>query len=337
MFHWAELLADRVTALLPVAAGSPFAMAANFFVFEFFKVLALILAISWVAALIRGAMPMQRIRTWLAGGRFRFLGYPAAALFGAVTPFCSCSSVPLTIGFLEAGIPLGVTMAFLITSPLVNEVVVAMFIASFGWKTAALYAGAGIALGIAGGLVVNALRVEAWLAGGLGGDRPDGAGSDTAGGCCGGGSCGAAKPPPTLSDRAFAAVRESLQITWKILPYLAVALLLGAGMHGWLPENFFARFFRDGEWWSVPAATLVGFPLYASANATVPVLQTLVAKGVPLGTAMAFVMSAVGVSLPELILLKRVMTVRLLALFSAIVLIGTALVGYGFNFVGVLR
>ena len=323
MFSWAQLLADRVCALLPVAADSRLASAVNFFVFDFFKVLTLIVGISWVAALIRGAMPMHRIRAWLSHGRLRFLGYPAAALFGAVTPFCSCSSVPLTIGFLEAGIPLGVTMAFLITSPLVNEVVVAMFLASFGWKTAAAYATAGMALGIAGGLVVAAMKVERWLSPWMTEmrDQPCGCGS------------GGDTPPSRLAlgDRLARAAGESLSITWKILPYLAVALLLGAFMHGYIPDDFFARFFRKGEWWSVPVATLIGFPLYASANATVPVIQTLVEKGVPMGTAMAFVMSAVGVSLPELLLLKRVMTVRLLTLFSVIVLIGTTIVGYLFN------
>jgi uncharacterized membrane protein YraQ (UPF0718 family) len=370
LFSPVESGADALVraAGLDPATGTGAAVA--FFVYEFVKVSVLILAISWGMGLVRRSLPMEHVRRWLTTPLGRLLGYPAAAGFGAVTPFCSCSSVPLFIGFIEAGIPVGVTFAFLITSPLVNEIIVALFIASFGWKIAALYAGAGIVLGIVGGIVLQALRAEQLLSpfalslrGGTG------AAADEPCCCKGGGSC-ESKPAapkivapspwvfkpsaaPTVTGPfipvkpaadccapprahrgpgalAFA-TSEAWSIYRQIVAYLLVALVIGAGIHGYLPEGFFAEFFSSGAWWHVPAATAIGLPLYASANATVPILETLVAKGVPLGTGMALIMSAVGVSLPELVLLKRVMTVRLLALFTLVVSLGVIAVGYLFN------
>ena len=342
-----------------------------FFVYEFIKVSVLILAISWAMALVRRSLPMEHVRRWLTTPRGRLLGYPAAAAFGAVTPFCSCSSVPLFIGFIEAGIPIGVTFAFLITSPLVNEIVVALFLASFGWKVAALYTGAGIALGIVGGLVIQALRGEQWLSAFARTLRASGGATPGKPCCCGGGGgcdekpAAAAAPKfvatspmvfkpgaPSAASGPFIAVKstpgrrpaprrepgalafatgEAWGIYRQIVVYLLIALVIGAGIHGYLPEGFFAESFSTGAWWHVPMATAIGLPLYASANATVPILETLVAKGVPLGTGMALIMSAVGVSLPELVLLKRVMTVRLLALFSLVVCVGVMAVGFLFN------
>jgi len=364
----------RACGLDPLA-GAGAALA--FFLYEFIKVSILILAISWGMALVRRSLPMGHVRRWLTTPLGRLLGYPAAAAFGAVTPFCSCSSVPLFIGFIEAGIPVGVTFAFLITSPLVNEIVVALFLASFGWKVAALYSGAGIVLGIVGGLAIQALRGEQMLSVFARSLRNDHGTTGATGAttekpcCCGGGGeenraaaaapkfvatspmvfkpgaaptvCGpfiavkstagcCATPRPRREPGALAfATGEAWGIYRQIVAYLLIALVIGAGIHGYLPEGFFAEFFSTGAWWHVPVATVIGLPLYASANATVPILETLVAKGVPLGTGMALIMSAVGVSLPELVLLKRVMTVRLLALFTLVVSVGVMAVGYLFN------
>lgn len=372
LFNPVESGADALAraAGLDPATGTGAAVA--FFVYEFVKVSVLILAISWGMALVRRSLPMEAVRRWLTTPLGRLLGYPTAAGFGAVTPFCSCSSVPLFIGFIEAGIPVGVTFAFLITSPLVNEIVVALFLASFGWRIAALYTGAGIVLGIVGGILIQALRGERLLspfAQGLRGGTGAPAEKPC---CCGGGSCDpkpaapsapkfvatsplvfkptaapaisgpfiqvkpaaecCARPRAHRRPGALAfATGEAWGIYRQIVAYLLVALAIGAGIHGYLPEGFFAEFFRSGAWWHVPVATAIGLPLYASANATVPILETLVAKGVPLGTGMALIMSAVGVSLPELVLLKRVMTVRLLALFTLVVSVGLIAVGYLFN------
>lgn len=335
----------RLCGLDPVVgAGSALA----FFLYEFVKVSILILAISWAMGLVRRSLPMARVRRWLTTPVGRALGYPAAAAFGTVTPFCSCSSVPLFIGFIEAGIPVGVTFAFLITSPLVNEIVVALFLASFGWKVAALYTVSGIVLGVLGGLLLSALRAERWLTPfaralhhGAADREAPAANAATAQkqSCCDqtknvapNQPCGCAAKPPAAPGGLFAfATHESWGIYRQVLPYLALALLLGAAIHGYLPEGFFASYFRGDVWWHVPVAVVIGLPLYASANATVPILDTLVAKGVPLGTGMALIMSAVGVSLPELVLLKRVLTVRLLAWFTLIVSVGVMLVGFLFN------
>jgi len=328
----------RICGLDPaVGAGSALA----FFVYEFVKVSILILGISWIMGLVRRSLPMARVRRWLTTPTGRALGYPAAAAFGTVTPFCSCSSVPLFIGFVESGIPVGVTFAFLITSPLVNEIVFALFLASFGWKIATLYAVSGVVLGVLGGLLLNVLRAERWLtpfARGLRHDTEDNPATETKS-CCGAKDDGCTDEPTGCATKSSAvpvglftfATHEAWGIYRQIFAYLALALVLGAAIHGYLPEGFFAEYFRGEVWWHVPIAVLTGLPLYASANATVPILNTLVAKGVPLGTGMALIMSAVGVSLPELVLLKRVLTMRLLAWFTLIVSVGVVLIGYLFN------
>jgi uncharacterized membrane protein YraQ (UPF0718 family) len=330
-----ESLADALTGLFGLDTSSGFGAATNYFIYELFKVGFLIAAISFFMGIVRASLPMESIRGWLAKPGRRALGYPAAALFGAVTPFCSCSSVPLFIGFVEAGIPLGITFSFLITSPLINEVVVALFLADFGWEITVLYVVAGLILGISGGLAMQLLKVEELLtpfAKSLRTPKKQPEPKSAGCGCASGGCCGPKpKSGPGWPERLRFGMTESRDITLQVLPYLCVALLLGAAIHGFVPENHLARYFSGGEWWSVPAATLAGLPLYASANGTVPVLQTLIQKGMPFGTAMAFILAAVGVSLPELIILKRVMTVRLLALFTLIFAVGVILVGYLFN------
>lgn len=375
-----QSFADFWTEFFGLDPSHGFGAAFHFFVYDFPKVTFLIAAISFAMGMLRASLPVTSMRYWLSKSNLRILGYPIASLFGALTPFCSCSSVPLFIGFVEAGIPLGVTFAFLITSPLVNEIVVALFIASFGLEVTLLYVVAGLSIGIFGGLAIHAVGVENWLTPFAQSLRetasttppfsPDPAHTTTAHaaptdavnsatrsfspstpsplacGCsapapaqtaCGCSSSDSkaccAKPidPSSWRGRVAFGAHESRSITLKVLPYLGIALLLGAAIHGYVPENFFAQFFAGGDWWGVPAATLIGLPLYASANGTVPILETLVDKGVPFGTAIAFILSAVGVSLPELIILKRVMTIRLLVLFTAVVSSGVILVGFIFN------
>ena len=238
-----------------------------------------------------------------------------AALLGVATPFCSCSSVPVFLGFVQARFPIGVAFAFLITSPIVNEIAVALLGATFGWRFALTYAGVGIALGVAGGLALTLLRAERWL---------------TAGAMA---SVAADGDPPLHGwhARLGDAAGTSARILRRILPWLLLSLALGAGMHGFVPAGFFERLFAGTGAWTVPLASLAGLPLYVSANATVPLLDAFVAKGVPLGTALAFLLSAVGVSFPELVMLRSVMTVRLLVVFSLVVLVGTTIIGWLFN------
>lgn len=315
MWNWAEQIADAAVALTGWDPAQGAGAALHFFVFDLLKIVVLVAGVAFVMALVRGALPLDRIRRRLDGPGGRVLGYPAAATFGALTPFCSCSSVPVFLGFVQARFPIGVAFAFLITSPLVNEIAVALLAATFGWKFALTYAVAGISLGIAGGLVLTLMKADRWLAAG-------------------------AMRPPEVDDepspvgwgpRLRDAAETSAYILRKIAPWLLIALGLGAAMHGFVPAGFFENLFAGTSGWTVPLASLAGLPLYVSANATVPLLDAFVSKGVPLGTALAFLLSAVGVSFPEMILLRSVMTIRLLVVFSAVVLLGTTLIGWLFN------
>lgn len=315
MWLWAEWIADHVVAVAHLDSAHGAGAALNFFVYDLLKIIVLIAVIAFVMSLIRGAIPHEKLRRALEGRRGKILGYPAAALFGALTPFCSCSSVPIFLGFVQARFPIGVAFAFLITSPLVNEIAVALMAATFGWKLAVGYATAGIALGITGGLVLTGLHAEKWL---VSGAMPAEESAEDA-------------PLTGWKARLLEAADTSWYILRKIAPWLLAALAFGAALHGFVPEGFFEKTFAGTGAWTVPLATLIGLPLYVSANATVPLLEAFVTKGVPLGTALAFLLSAVGVSLPELVMLRSVMTVRLLVIFSAVVMVGTTLIGWLFN------
>lgn len=319
MWSWAEYIADLLVARLAgldISRGAGAAL--HFFIYDLLKITVLILAVAFVMRLVRQALPMEKLRAWLDRPGARIFGYPAAALFGALTPFCSCSSVPIFLGFVQARFPIGVAFAFLITSPLVNEIAVVLMGVAFGWKLALAYAVAGVALGILGGAALSLLRAERWLVPGasMPPDEDD-------------------EPPPRGWRARFAdAADTSLYIYRKILPWLVGALALGSALHGFVPAGFFERWLAGTGAWSVPLAALAGLPLYVSANATIPLLEAFVAKGVPLGTALAFLLSAVGVSVPELVLLRAVMTPRLLAAFAAVVLVGTTIIGWLFNALG---
>lgn len=316
MWTWSEFIADTIVGWTGWSKDQGIGAALHFFIYDLLKIVVLIAVISFVMKLVRQALPHDRLRSWLSGRHGRVLGYPAAAAFGALTPFCSCSSVPIFLGFVQAQFPIGVAFAFLITSPIVSEIAFVLIGVAFGWKLAVYYAAAGIALGIAGGLVLTALRADRWLTPSfaqVSGDDED-------------------EPVPAgLRARLLDAADTSWYILRKIAPWLVAALAFGAGLHGFVPAGFFERWLAGTGAWTVPLASLAGLPLYVSANATVPLLEAFVAKGVPLGTTLAFLLSAVGVSLPELVMLRAVMTTRLLVMFSAVVLVGTTTIGWLFN------
>ncbi len=315
MWNWAQFIADHTVRLVGLDAEHGGGAALHFFVYDLLKIVVLIAVVAFIMALVRGALPLERIRIRLESRGGRVLGYPAAAIFGALTPFCSCSSVPIFLGFVQARFPIGVAFAFLITSPLVNEIAVALMAATFGWKFALIYTIAGISLGISGGLILTMLRAERWLAPGAIAPAEE-----------------EQEPPPHgCRARLIDAADTSLFILRKIAPWLFLSLALGAGIHGFVPGGFFENLFAGTGAWTVPLASLAGLPLYVSANATVPLLEAFVTKGVPLGTALAFLLSAVGVSFPEMVMLRAVMSVRLLAIFSLVVLVGTTLVGWLLN------
>jgi len=316
MWTWAEYIADLlVIRLAGLDASRGVGAALHFFVYDLLKIVVLILVISFVMRLVRQALPLEKLRAWLERPGARAFGYPAAAMFGALTPFCSCSSVPIFLGFVQARFPIGVAFAFLITSPMVNEIAVVLMAVAFGWKLALAYAAAGVALGVIGGGALSLLRAERWLVPGATAPADE---DDEA-------------PPQGWRARIADAADSSVYILRKIAPWLLGALALGAALHGFVPEGFFQRWLAGTGAWSVPLAALAGLPLYVSANATVPLLEAFVAKGVPLGTALAFLLSAVGVSVPELVMLRAVMTPRLLAAFAGVVLVGTTVIGWLFN------
>lgn len=240
-----------------------------------------------------------------------------AACLGIVTPFCSCSAVPLFIGFVQAGVPLGVTFSFLISAPMVNEVALTLLFGLFGWKTALLYMSLGLVVAIVSGWVIGRLKMENYLEDWVR-DIPHTTASvdDDA---------------LTLEDRilcGFSAVRD---IVGKVWPYILVGIAIGAGIHGYVPEDFMASFMGKDTWWAVPLAVVIGIPMYTNAAGVIPIVQALLAKGAALGTVLAFMMSVIGLSLPETIILRKVLKLRLIAVFVSVVACGILLVGYFFN------
>jgi uncharacterized protein len=258
----------------------------------------------------------ERTRAMLAG-RTEGLANVIAASLGIVTPFCSCSAVPLFIGFLQAGVPLGVTFSFLISAPMVNEVALTLLFAMFGWKIALLYLGLGLSVAIVSGWVIGRLKMESYIEDWVRNmSRVTVTAEDT---------------PLTLSERVSAGFASVHEIVGRVWPYILVGIAIGAGIHGYVPEDFMASFMGKEAWWSVPLAVIIGIPMYTNAAGVIPIVQALLAKGAALGTVLAFMMSVIALSLPEMVILRKVLKVRLIATFICVVAIGILLVGYVFN------
>jgi len=307
---------EALVAAMPVDRSSHLGGALQFFFYDTPKVLLLLTAVVFVMGMINSYFTPERTRALLAG-RSEGAANVMAASLGIVTPFCSCSAVPLFIGFVQAGVPLGVTFSFLISAPMVNEVALALLFGLFGWKIAALYLGLGLSVAIVAGWVIGRLKMEAYLEDWVR-DMPKVqavAGSDGM----------------TLAERiggGFASVRE---IVGKVWPYILAGIAIGAGIHGWVPQDFMASFMGKDAWWSVPLAVLIGVPMYTNAAGIIPIVQALLAKGAALGTVLAFMMSVIALSLPEMIILRKVLKVRLIATFAAVVATGILIVGFVFN------
>jgi uncharacterized protein len=304
--------------LLGLAQGSHLGEALAFFLYDVPKILLLLGGMIFAITTARSFFSPQRTRA-LLGGKRQGVGNALAAGLGVLTPFCSCSAVPLFIGFVEAGIPLGVTFSFLIAAPMVNEVALAMLFGMFGWRVAGLYLIAGLSIAIVAGIVIGLLKMErhveefVWQVRG------------------GGGSV--AEQHPTWSQRFSGAWQNTREIVGKVWLYVVVGIAVGASIHGYVPQDALAGILGKGTWWSVPAAVLIGVPLYSNAAGVIPVVQALMAKGAALGTVLAFMMAVVALSLPELIILRRVLKPRLLAAFVGIVAMGIVAIGYLFNLV----
>ncbi len=303
--------------LLKMAAGSRLALAVEFFVFEAPKVLMLLTLVVFGVGIVRSFFTPERTRRILAGKR-ESAGNVLASLLGVVTPFCSCSAVPLFIGFVTTGVPLGVTFSFLIAAPMINEVALVLLFGLFGWKVAALYMGTGLAIAIVAGWVIGRLHLERWVEGWV---------YET--------KTGAAAEESTLTwaDRARAGRDAVKDIVGKVWPYVLAGIAVGAGIHGYVPQDFMASIMGKGTWWSVPLAVVIGIPMYSNAAGIIPIVQALLGKGAALGTVLAFMMSVIGLSLPEMIILRKVLKVPLIVTFAGVVGLGILAVGYLFNLV----
>lgn len=307
--------------LLQLNPISPWVMAAHFFCYDLIKILLLVAGITYLVTFLQTFVSVEKTRTWLAG-RGWLTGHLLAALLGVITPFCSCSSVPLFIGFMRGGIPLGVTMTFLIASPLVSEIAVVLLFAYFGWQVAMLYVIAGVAISVAAGWLIEKLSLEDWV-------EPFARKSATA------------MPMHnlsiqerrTLTFRMSLAQSESIGIAQKVMPYLLVGLALGAVLHGWMPTELILAVAGPQNWFAVPMVVVLGIPLYGGGATVLPLIDVLSTAGVPIGTLLAMMMSVIALSIPEMILLKQVLKPKMLLLFAGIVALGITAVGYLFNLI----
>lgn len=307
--------------IIGLSAASRLGSALDFFVYDSLKILLLLFLISALMGVVNAYFPIERLRSYLTTHRLYGLQYLLASFFGAITPFCSCSSIPLFIGFVKGGIPLGVTLAFLITSPLVNEVAVAMFLGSFGIKVTSIYVISGILLGVVGGAILGRMRLEPLL-------------SDWVKQIQSQSSVQTAEweeEKVSFIDRLPQILCDSWNIVKGVLIYVLIGIGIGAAMHGYVPEGFFETYMARENLFAVPLAVICAVPMYANAAGIVPVIEVFVAKGIPLGTAIAFMMAVVGLSLPEATLLKKVMTWKLVGIFFGVVTLFIILSGYLFN------
>lgn len=290
----------------------------HFFFYDTVKIALLLSGIIFVITILRSYMSIERTRAML-GGRREGVGNVMAAGLGVVTPFCSCSAVPAFIGFVAAGVPLGVTLSFLIASPLVNEVAIVLLFGLFGWKVTAMYVAGGVVIAIVAGSFLGRLRLERWVEPFVFETRLRGKVVDPSSGL-------------SWDDRLAMGREEVVSILRKIWPYLLVGIGLGAVLHGWVPANWFAEH-ASSSWWGVPLAVVIGVPLYSNAAGVLPLVEVLHAKGVPMGTVLAFMMSVVALSTPELILLRRVLKPQLIATYFGVVAAGILATGYVFNLI----
>ena len=322
IFYPVQVFADAVSAGIGLAPESYAGSAVNFFVYDTIKIGILLVLVNYIMAITRYYFPLEKARKILTKKRWFGLNYLMAATLGIVTPFCSCSSIPLFIGFLGAGIPLGVTFAFLISSPLINESSLYLFPALFGWKVTLLYNLFGLAIAVLGGMLIQKMSMEKYVI------------------------------PELLKFRSRREVeaenggnklrfkelisyfwKDGMNITRKIFPYVVLGVGVGAIIHGFVPGDLVERYLSAESWWTVPAAVLLGAPLYANSVSVIPIMEALVGKGAPLGTVLAFMTAIVTLSIPEALILKKVMRWPLLAVFFGITTAGIMIMGYLFNLI----
>ena len=323
-----EIFTDFATWLvvdvLGISKATKLGDALHFFIEDTTKIFFLLLVMIYVIALIRASMNVERVRDYLAG-KHKGVGYLLGSSFGAITPFCSCSSIPVFLGFTSAGIPVGITMSFLITSPLINEVAVLLLLSLLGWKFTLLYVVVGMSVGILGGVFLDSIKAERWLQSFAAKALERGKKST---------ATVQSKSAVILSlkERHTFAKTEMLEIFGRVWKWVIIGVGLGSALHGFVPDGWIEEHLGNGQWWSVPTAVLLGIPLYSNATGVIPVMESLIKQGLPIGTTLAFCMSTVAASFPEFILLKQVMQWRLLAVLFALLLVAFTLIGWIFNF-----
>ncbi|MEX2516943.1 MAG: permease [Gammaproteobacteria bacterium] len=324
-----DLASWLVYDLLGLSPDTKAGDALHFFIEDVSKIFVLLVVMIYFIALLRASFDIEKVRDYLAG-KNRGIGYLLGSGFGAITPFCSCSSIPVFLGFTSAGIPIGITMAFLITSPMINEVAILLLMSLLGWKLTLVYVVIGMAVGMLSGLFLDAIKAERWLqsfaaeALKRGQQQPLHESSQDS---------SATQFPKSMSlhTRHQFAKSEALEIFGRVWKWVIIGVGLGAALHGFVPDGWIENHLGAGQWWSVPAAVLLGIPLYSNATAVIPIMESLITKGLPIGTTLAFCMSTVAASFPEFILLKQVMQWRLLAILFAMLLVAFTLVGWVLN------
>ena len=319
IYHNLQSMTDwAVDSELGLTKGSNLAEALRFFVFEFPKVMLLLTLIIFFVGLLRTWFTPERTRKALEGKK-TFTGNVMAATLGIVTPFCSCSAIPLFLGFVESGVPLGVTFSFLIAAPMINEVAIILLYGMFGLKVAAIYVGTGLAIAILAGWVIGLLKLEKWV-------EPCVYQTHI-------GDSGLEEEKLSFSKRINLGYNSMKEIVGKVWIYVALGILVGAGAHGYVPEEYMAALMGKSVWYSIPLSILIGIPLYSNAAGIVPIVSVLIEKGASLGTALAFMMSVIGLSLPEMVILRKVLKLPLIFTFIGVVAVGIMIVGYLFNYI----
>ncbi len=318
IFYPIQLLADWLTyVIFGILPKTILANTVNFFIYDTIKIFILLFVIIFAVSIIRSYLPPEKIRSILSR-KNKYIGNVLASLLGIITPFCSCSAIPLFLGFVRAGVPLGTTFSFLIASPMINEVALVLLLGLFGWKIALIYIISGLIISIVSGIIIGHLKVENLVEPFVYQNSING---------------NVEIPVMTKKERISYALDYTFDILKKVWPYIIIGIGIGAWIHGYLPAVFLAQYAGGDKWYAVPLAVVIGIPLYSNAAGVIPLVSALTEKGVSMGTTLAFMMSVTALSLPEFMILKKIMKTRLILIFAGIVGVGIIFTGYLFNFI----
>ena len=318
IFYPIQLLADWLTySVFCIVSDTTLACAVNFFIYDTIKIFILLIVIIFAVSIIRSFLPPEKNR-FILSHKNKYTGNVIASLLGIITPFCSCSAIPLFLGFVQAGVPLGTTFSFLVASPMINEVALVLLLGLFGWKIALIYIVSGLVIAILSGTVIGKMKVENLVESFVYQNSIN---------------ANADQPNMTWSDRFAYAKKYTWDIIKKVWPFIIIGIALGAWIHGYVPTDFLARYAGADKWFAVPLAVLIGIPLYSNAAGIIPLVSALTEKGVAMGTTLAFMMAVTALSLPEFMILKRVMKIKLILIFAGIAGVGIVFTGYLFNWV----